>query len=81
MTTTELEIQKAGLAREILNETDENIVKKLIISFRNVKETTPISPCRFSVEEIRNIATNAIRDAKQGLGKSIEEVRAIHPRI
>ncbi|GHT40881.1 hypothetical protein FACS189437_07090 [Bacteroidia bacterium] len=32
-------------------------------------------PCRMSVEELRYEVMQSVKDAKMGLGKSIEEVR------
>jgi hypothetical protein len=81
MSTIGLNAMKEELTREILNETDANIVRKLMVFFKNVKAPISTPPCQFTVEEIKSIAANAVKDAKLGLGKSVEELRVMHPRI
>ena len=40
MSTMELEVQKASLAREILGETDEKIIKELCVFLKSYKNIT-----------------------------------------
>ena len=41
MSTMELEVQKAGLAREILNITDERVINNIWLWLSNYKPTIP----------------------------------------
>jgi hypothetical protein len=38
-------------------------------------------PCRMTVEELREEVRESVKDAEKGLGITVEQARAIHPRI
>jgi hypothetical protein len=42
MTTNELEVQKAGLARAILGENDEAVIKKILMFFKKQKSSAAL---------------------------------------
>jgi hypothetical protein len=81
MSTIELEAHKAGFIRDVLNEPDENIVRLLITSFREMKVLTKDVPWQISVEELQEEVRQGVRDIESGNYLSMEEMRAKHPRI
>jgi hypothetical protein len=44
MNTLEFDVQRAELARRILNETDEQVMKELMLFFSNTKSCTERKP-------------------------------------
>jgi hypothetical protein len=76
MGTVELEAQKAELAREILGETNEEIVKKVMLFFRSTKA----EPERLmTVDELRAEVRQSEKDYGNGLGITTEEMLKKHP--
>jgi len=81
MNTTQLEAMKAGFAREILNEQDESLIKKVIAFFAREKQVLETPPCRYTPEEIRDSANIAIRQRKEGHHIPHEEMKRIIENI
>jgi hypothetical protein len=74
MDTLELEVQKVGSAREILGETEEDVVQKPVIVFREMKRNTIMPPCRFTAEELKAEISEAMDDVRCGRLVSQEEL-------
>jgi hypothetical protein len=72
--TLKLEVQKAILVREILGETEAEIVQKPVIFFRELRKNTPTPPCRFTVEELKVEIAEAMDDVRYGRLTSQEEL-------
>ncbi|MDR0863741.1 MAG: hypothetical protein LBO74_02260 [Candidatus Symbiothrix sp.] len=81
MTTMELNARKASLVKEILNETDENLLEGLITYISKVKKRTTTPPCQFSVEELRAIVMQSEKDFENGDYVTLEKIKAKHPRL
>jgi len=79
MTTMELELQKAEIARMILSETDEKVLRKLFAFFAKEKKTPP--PCQYSIEELREQIDISMNDYHAGRVVTMEEMRAKYPRL
>ncbi|MDR3261515.1 MAG: hypothetical protein LBT78_06735 [Tannerella sp.] len=79
MSTVELEAQKAELAREILSETNEDIVKKVMLFFRSTKAETAGLPWQMTVDELRAEVRQSEEDYGNGLGMTTDEMLKKHP--
>jgi len=83
MSAMELEAMKAEIAREILNEEDENFLEEIICYIRDAKKTIlypeiiPGLP-RTDEEKLQSIK-EAEEDILAGRVYTIEEVRQLHP--
>ncbi|GHT42912.1 hypothetical protein AGMMS49965_15510 [Bacteroidia bacterium] len=66
MNAVTLDTQKVTLAREILEEPNENIVMKVMTYFRAVKDDTKVPPCHFSVEELKTEIAQSLKDVAYG---------------
>lgn len=73
MTTLEL---KAQFQKEIENEQDNSIIKRVQAYYRRIKT----APCQFSSEELIEEVRRSVEDERNGGGKSMEEMREKHPR-
>ncbi|MDR0866359.1 MAG: hypothetical protein LBO74_15725 [Candidatus Symbiothrix sp.] len=73
MSTIELEVQKAELARKILNENDENILQKLMIFFKNTEKKVGTQSWQMTVEELRTEVMQAEEEYEKGLCITHEE--------
>lgn len=67
MSSIELEAQKAKLAREILSETDEKVVSKMMLFFLNTKEKSERLPWQLTEEELCEEVRQAEIEYEQGL--------------
>jgi hypothetical protein len=68
--------RKAQLMKAI-DIADENTLNDLeVVCFVNSKHDRP---CQYSIEELNIRAEQGIKDAENGLGKSIGELRKKHP--
>jgi hypothetical protein len=72
--TLKLEAQKAKLARELLSETEAEVVQKLVVFFHELRKNTPTPPCRFTVEELKAEIAEAMDDVRFGRLTSQEEL-------
>jgi hypothetical protein len=79
MTTIEMEVKKAALARDILNETDEKVVDKLLDSFREARKFLS-SPCQFTGDELRAEIRKSEQAIREGRVVTQEYMREKHPR-
>lgn len=73
MTVLEL---KAQLQKDIENERNSSIIEKVQAYYRKLKA----APCQFSQEELIEEVRRSVEDAKNGGGKTMEEMRKKHPR-
>jgi hypothetical protein len=69
MTTMELNTRKNKLVREILNETDENVVIRITEYIRTIKKEKE----RLTTEELHKDIKQSLIDYKNGLGTTHEE--------
>lgn len=58
----------------------QNLAKMHLIHIIKTKPTLG-EPCKMTVEELRNEVVESIEDVRKGLGVSIENARAKHPRM
>ena len=65
---------KAEFARDILNEQDVNLLKKVISFFIKEKEASISTPCQYTIDEIRVRLAKSEEDIKAGHTYSTEEV-------
>ena len=75
MTTIELETSKAELVREILNiDNSETIgkLRKYLSKIRSYKQK--VSPCEYTLEEVRQRLSVTGKDAIAGIGISGDEM-------
>jgi hypothetical protein len=72
---TAIEI-KAKFQKEIENEPNSSIIKRVQAYYRRLKT----APCQFSKEELTQEVRRSVEDARNGGGKSMEEMRKKHPR-
>jgi hypothetical protein len=72
MRTKQLEVLKAELARDILNEQDENLLAKVAAFFTKEKAAAP--PCRYSVEEMREKLAKVPNEIAAGRFVAHEEI-------
>jgi hypothetical protein len=80
MSIVELEAQKARFVRDVLNETNEELVMMLISSFRDMKEETDV-PWQISADELRAEVMQGVQDIENGNYLKMEQIRAKHPKI
>jgi hypothetical protein len=73
MTALELKTQ---FQKEIENEQNNSIIEKVQAYYRRLKS----APCQFTEEEVISEVRRSVADAKNGGGKSLEEMRKKHPR-
>jgi hypothetical protein len=64
-----------------LNETNENLLSKVILYYEQLKTGMAIEPCQMTVNELRTEVMASVEDAHKGLGISVDAARARHPRI
>jgi hypothetical protein len=74
MTSTKMEAMKAELAREILNEQDENVLISLLSFIRSAHRKRAALPS--TSEEIREAALCGTADIRAGRSYTIDEVRS-----
>lgn len=72
---TAIEI-KAKFQKEIENEQNSSIIERVQAYYRRLKT----APCQFSKEELTQEVRRSVEDARNGGGKSMEEMRKKHPR-
>ena len=65
MNANQLDALKAEFAREILNEQDENLLKKAIAFFAKEKKAAT-APCRFTAEELDKEIDSSLADIRAG---------------
>lgn len=71
----ELDAMKAALAREILNTDSSEILKKVWKAFERARKSEEtLSPCRYTVEELKERVHQGVQDARSGLGVTTEEL-------
>ena len=73
MTTMELNAKKAEMIQTILNEVNNELVVDELD--RVIRKLTAAEPCRYTPEEIRASADEAIRQRKEGRYTSHEEMK------
>ncbi|GHV60808.1 hypothetical protein FACS1894195_0200 [Bacteroidia bacterium] len=66
MNAVTLDTQKIALAREILEEPNENIIMMVMTYFRAIKDDTIVVPCHFSVEELKTEIAQSLKDVAHG---------------
>jgi hypothetical protein len=81
METMMLDTQRIGFVKNILNESDENLLLKVILYYNHLKIGMTVEPCQMTVSELRNEVMTSLEDASNGLGVSVEVARARHPRV
>lgn len=75
MTTIELELRKAELARMVLNESDENVIGKLLAVFTKAKKSKHNAlPCRYSATELGQRLAQSEADIRAGRTLPTSEV-------
>lgn len=77
MTAIELNTQKVNLIKDILNETNEDVVLELITYLRRAREKN--YPCSFSDAEKKSRIEQSVKDARAGLGVTQESMINRHP--
>lgn len=79
MNIYEFEAAKAELARNILNTQSEEVIVRVRDSYLQAMEheVSRITPCRYSLEEVKQRLCNSEKDAIAGRGLSEEEVEAL----
>lgn len=73
MTTIEINARKAEMVQTILNDINSEIVVSELE--RIIKKLTATEPCRYTPEEIKASAVDAIRQYKEGRYTSHEEMK------
>jgi hypothetical protein len=66
MNTAVLDTQKVAFVRDILNESDANIIMMLMNGYQKIKNDMAIPPCQFSTEILKQEITESLKDAKNG---------------
>lgn len=74
MNTIELHTQRIELARQILKEEDENVLKKTMAYFKRIKKTALAPPCQMTIEELKEEISQAVCDLENGSGIPHEEI-------
>jgi hypothetical protein len=74
MSTVELNIQRVELAKQILNEKNENVLTKVLTYFKEIKKATLEPPCQMTVEELKVEVEQAVIDYENGLCTTQEEL-------
>jgi hypothetical protein len=67
---------KTQFQKEIENEQNSSIIERVQAYYRRIKT----APCQFSSEELIEEVRRSVEDARNGGGKSMEEMRKKHPR-
>ncbi len=80
MTALELNTQKVELAKQILEERNEDVLKKVMAYFKKVKKTTLKLPCQMTLEELKTEITQAKKDYEQGNYITNDSMRKKHLR-
>jgi O6-methylguanine-DNA--protein-cysteine methyltransferase len=75
MSTTELEVMRAKLARAILNEENEKLLAKIIAFVRKEKKATLPFPCQMTVEELKMEVAEALEDVRTGRTTSHDDLK------
>ena len=68
MTAIELNTQKVNLIKDILDETNEDVILELVTYLRRVRKK--IYPCSFTDTEKKERIEQSVKDAEAGLGIS-----------
>jgi hypothetical protein len=66
MNTAVLDTQKVAFVREILNESDTNIITMLMKGYQKIKNDAAIPPCQFSTEILKQEIAESLKDVKKG---------------
>jgi len=77
MTAIELNTQKVNLIKDILDETNEDVILELVTYLRQVREKN--YPCYYTDTEKKERIEQSVRDAGAGLGISQETMINRHP--
>jgi len=77
MTDIELNTQKVNLIKEILDETNENVIHELVTYLRRVRKQN--YPCSFTDTEKKERIDQSVKDAEAGLGITQETLINRHP--
>ncbi|MDR1436642.1 MAG: hypothetical protein LBI65_00845 [Candidatus Symbiothrix sp.] len=70
----ELNVQRITLAKQILNEQDEEVLNKMLVYFKKVKKNSLKPPCLMTVEELQTEVEQAAAEYKNGLYTTQEEL-------
>jgi len=77
MTATELELQKAEIARMVLNETDDRVIGKIVAIFAQKKKAIQaVPPCQYTEEELHKQIDRSMADYRAGRVVTMEEMKA-----
>ncbi|MDR0845323.1 MAG: hypothetical protein LBN71_08880 [Tannerella sp.] len=79
MSTIELEVIRAEVARLALSEESEKVLKKVLSFFRKANQSTLSPPCRFTIEELKVEVTKSLEDIKNGQCVTTEDLLKKHP--
>ena len=77
MTDIELNTQKVNLIKDILDETNEDVILELVTYFRRVRKKN--YPCSFTDTEKKERIEQSLRDSDGGLGITQEAMINRHP--
>lgn len=73
MSTISLNFQKIELARQILNENNEDVIQKVMQYFKKVKNVEPAHPCQMTIEELKKEIEQSVLQYERGETKTHEE--------
>ena len=77
MTDIELNTQKVNLIKDILDETNEDVILELVTYLRRVRKQN--YPCSFTDTEKKERIDQSVKDAEVGLGTTQETLINRHP--
>jgi len=77
MTAIELNTHKVNLIKDILDETNEDVILELVTYLRRVRKKK--SPCSFTDTEKKERIEQSVKDAGAGLGITQETMMNLHP--
>jgi hypothetical protein len=77
MTAFELNTQKVNLIKDILDETNEDVIMELVTYLRRVRKRN--YPCSYTDTEKEERIEQSVRDAGAGLGITQETLMNKHP--
>lgn len=77
MTAVELDTQKVNLIKDILDETNEDVILELVTYLRRVRNKN--YPCSFTDTVKKERIEQSVRDAEAGLGITQETMLNRHP--
>jgi hypothetical protein len=80
MNALQLESLRAELAREILNEQDENLLKNISAIFKQSRQAKLTPPCRYTLEELKERLAKSEEDFRAGRYHTMDEIRNMFPR-